>query len=70
MREGGELLAKTLEPHLKPKTIQMLKELVEYIGNSERLFKIFKDTALDEELQELISASEHYTQFHFYSDER
>jgi len=27
MKEGGELLSKTLEPHLKPKTIQMLKEL-------------------------------------------
>jgi len=69
MHEGGELLSKTLEPHLKPKTIQMLRDLVDYIANSERLFKIFKDTTLDEELQELISASEHYTQFHFYSGE-
>jgi len=68
MHEGGQLLAKTLEPHLKPKNITMLQELVDFIGSSERLFRIFKDVTLDEELQELISASEHYTQFHFYSE--
>jgi len=68
MHEGGQLLSKTLEPHLKPKNILMLQDLVDYIGNAERLFKIFKDATLDDELQELISASEHYTQFHFYSD--
>jgi len=68
MQEGGVLLAKTLEPHLKPKNILMLQDLVSYISDAERLFKIFKDPALDEELQELMSASEHYTQFHFYAD--
>jgi len=66
--EGADILSKLLEPHLKPKTLKSVRELVEYIGNADRLFKIFKDSSLDEDLQELISASEHYTQFHFYSE--
>jgi len=66
--EGGSILGKLFEPHLKPSNLKILQDLVDYIGNSERLFKIFQDSSLDEDLQELISASEHYTQFHFYSD--
>jgi len=68
LKEGAGILAKLLEPHLKPKSVKKLQDLVDYIGNAERLFKIFKDSALDEDLQELISASEHYTQFHFYAE--
>jgi len=68
IREGGDILAKLLSPHLKSKNMKMIQELVDYIGNAERLFQIFQDSALDEDLQELISASEHYTQFHFYPE--
>jgi len=68
LHEGADILAKVLEPHLKPKSMKNIQDLVDYIGDSERLFKIFQDSSLDEDLQELISASEHYTQFHFYSE--
>jgi len=68
LHEGADILAKLLEPHLKPKSLKTLRELVDYIGNSERLGKIFQDGSLDEDLQELISATEHYTQFHFYAE--
>jgi len=68
MHEGADILSKLLEPHLKPKTMKTLDDLVNYIGNAETLSKIFVDSALDEDLQELISAAEHYTQFHFYAE--
>jgi hypothetical protein len=66
--EGADILSKLMEPHLKPKTLKTLREIVEFIGNSDRLLKIFQDSSLDDDLQELISASEHYTQFHFYAE--
>jgi len=68
IREGGDILGKLLTPYLKPKNLKMLQDLVDYIGNAERLFQIFQDSSLDDDLQELISASEHYTQFHFYAE--
>jgi len=68
LHEGADILAKLLEPHLKPKSMKSLQDLVNYVGNAERLYKIFQDSSLDDDLQELISASEHYTQFHFYSE--
>jgi len=68
IREGGDILSKLLAPHLKPKNVKILQDLVEYISNADRLFQIFQDTTLDDDLQELVSASEHYTQFHFYSE--
>jgi len=68
LHEGGDILTKLLEPFLTPKTMKTLQDLADYIGNADRLFRIYQDSALDEDLQELISASEHYTQFHFYAE--
>jgi hypothetical protein len=67
---AAAILSKLVEPHLKPKNIQLIKDTMSYLSNSDRLMKIFNDESLDEDLQELINASEHYTQFHFYADEK
>jgi len=66
--EASEILTKLLEVHMKPKNLVKIKETIEYLTNPEFLLKVFKDDSLDEDLQELISAMEHYTQFHFYSE--
>lgn len=68
LHEGASILTKTLSPHLKAKNVSLIKETVDYLGDPVRLLRIFKDTTLDEDLQELMSACEHYTQFHFYAE--
>jgi len=66
--EAGEILTKLLEVHMKPKNLVKIKETIQYLTNPDFLLKVFKDDSLDEDLQELVSAMEHYTQFHFYSE--
>jgi len=68
MGDAAEILTKLLSPHMKPKNVQKIKDTTDYLGNADRLMQIFYDEALNDDLQELISAGEHYTQFHFYSD--
>jgi len=63
-----EVLTKIFSPYMKPKNVARIKETTDYLGNIDRLTTIFTDTSLDEDLQELIDAAEHYTQFHFYSE--
>jgi len=65
----GEILTKILTPHIKKeRNIQRIKETTDYLGDADRLMLIFTDPSLDNDLQELIDAAEHYTQFHFYSE--
>jgi len=66
--EAASILTKLLEPHMKPKNLVKIKETIDFLTNPEFLLKVFKEESLDDDLQELISAMEHYTQFHFYSD--
>jgi len=66
--EAAAILTKLLEPHMKPKNLSKIKETIDFLTNPDFLLKVFKDDTLDDDLQELISAMEHYTQFHFYSD--
>jgi len=67
IQSGGEILKKLLEPHVKPKNLAMLSRTIDVIADADFLMAIFIDESLDEPLQELISAGEHYTQFHFYA---
>jgi len=66
--EAAGILTKLLEPHMKPTNLVKIKETIEFLTNPEFLLKVFKEDSLDDDLQELISAMEHYTQFHFYSE--
>jgi len=66
--QGADILMKLMEPFIQSKNLQKIKDTVGYLGNAEFLFKSFGDSAIENELQELISACEHYTQFHFYND--
>jgi len=66
--EAAGILTKLLEPHMKPNNLVKIKETIEFLSNPDFLLKVFKDDSLDDDLQELISAMEHYTQFHFYSE--
>jgi len=68
LSETSTTLTALLTAHMKPKNLAKIKETTDYLGNPERLMRIFQDEALNEDLQELISAGDHYTQFHFYSD--
>jgi len=68
VKEAAAALIKILEPLLKPKNTQRIREAIDYIANADFLSKIFNDSGLDEPLQELINAGDHYTQFHFYAD--
>jgi len=67
LQTGGDTLKKLLEPHIKPKNLAMLSSIIDVIADADFLMSIFIDESLDEPLQELISAGEHYTQFHFYA---
>jgi len=69
LQQGRDVLIKILSPHVKPKTIILIKDTIDYLGNPDRLMKIFQDDTLGDDLQELISAAEHYTQFHFYAED-
>jgi len=66
--EVTEVMFKTLGPHMKTRNVDKIKETTEYLGNPQRLLTIFTDSAMDENVQILIDAAEHYTQFHFYAD--
>jgi len=68
LSEAAAILTNLLSPHMKAKNAQRIKDTTDYLGNPERLMRIFQDDSLNDDLQELISAGEHYTQFHFYSE--
>lgn len=68
LQEASSILSNLLAPHLKPQNVQLVKATSDIIANADFLFKILIDEALAEEVQELITASDHYTQFHFYPE--
>jgi hypothetical protein len=68
--EAGAILTKVLTPHLKPKNVAMVKRLLQLIGNAPFLFKLLMDNSLIEETHELITAGDHYCQFHFYPESK
>jgi len=69
IRQAGMLLSDLLRPHLTPKSIQRIQDIVDYISNADVLFKVLMDRELMQEVYELVSAGEHYSQFHFYIDD-
>jgi len=66
--ETADILARILKDHMSEKNIGKLRDTLGLLGNAEFLAKVFDDETLDEPLQDLISAAEHYTQFHFYAE--
>jgi len=66
--EVSDVMVHVLGPHMKPKNVEKIKDTTDFLGNPQRLLTIFSDAAMDENLQILIDAAEHYTQFHFYAD--
>jgi len=70
LREASDVLKKLLSPHIKPQNVQRIDDSMNSIGTADFLEKILLDPDLAEEVQELVNASEHYTQFHFYANEK
>ena len=68
INEAVTVLTKLLTPHLKEKNVKLVKSTAEDIGSASFLFKILMDQSLTEEVQDLVTAGEHYTQFHFYPE--
>jgi len=68
IKEASSLLTNLLKPHLQAKNVQRIDQTVAIIGTADFLFKILKEPSLEEEVQELINAGEHYTGFHFYAE--
>jgi len=68
LAEAGTILTKLLAPHMKPRNVARISETIEYLGNPDRLLRVFMDETLNEPLQEMINSAEHYTQFHFYPE--
>jgi len=67
--EAADLLKKVLAPHLTAKSLKRIDVLVAYAGDPYVLYKIVMDRSMQDELYELVSAGEHYSQFHFYADD-
>jgi len=70
VKKALDALVEMLSPHLTPKSITRVKNTMEYLGNAETLFKVLMDKSLHEDLGELVMAGEHYSQFHFYADDK
>jgi len=67
LTDAATILKDLLTPHLKPHNVARIKDTLDYLGDPDRLLRIFTDETINEELQELITSADHYTQFHFYS---
>jgi hypothetical protein len=70
IKEAASILTNLLKPHLQAKNVQRIDQTVALIGTADFLFKILKESSLEEEVQELINAGEHYTGFHFYPESK
>jgi len=68
LNESATVLTTLLSPHVKAKNVQLVKSTADSIGTAAFLFKILMDESLVDEVQDLITAGEHYTQFHFYTE--
>lgn len=65
LQETAAILRAMLEPHLTARNLDRVQETISY-GNATTLMKILLDPTLEEEVQLLVNAGEHYSQFHFY----
>eukprot|EP01120_Amphizonella_sp_Union-15-10_P004836 TRINITY_DN1559_c0_g1_i2.p1 TRINITY_DN1559_c0_g1~~TRINITY_DN1559_c0_g1_i2.p1 ORF type:complete len:383 (+),score=98.71 TRINITY_DN1559_c0_g1_i2:76-1224(+) len=65
LHRAETVITNLLAPHLTPKNMFRISSTFGYLGNAEFLEKVFKDQALEEELEKLIDAMEYYTQFHY-----
>jgi len=65
LQETGRILKRLLEPHLTGKNLVRVQETIEY-GSADTLMRVLLDPSLEAEIQMLVNAAEHYSQFHFY----
>eukprot|EP01119_Soliformovum_irregulare_P004003 TRINITY_DN15019_c0_g1_i1.p1 TRINITY_DN15019_c0_g1~~TRINITY_DN15019_c0_g1_i1.p1 ORF type:complete len:280 (+),score=60.48 TRINITY_DN15019_c0_g1_i1:900-1739(+) len=68
LKEGIAEIINELSTSMKKKKLQPLRDFGDYIANPDRLFKIYKTEALDNDLDNLMSAGQHYSQFHYYTE--
>ncbi|KAL6057702.1 hypothetical protein QOT17_015303 [Balamuthia mandrillaris] len=69
VRQAADTFRRVLEPHLQPKSLERIESIVSYLGDPQTLLKILVDVGLSIEVGALVSAGEHYSQFHFYVEE-
>jgi len=68
INEVVTILTKLLTGHMKPNNVARVNDVASYFADVDRMLKIFNDVSIENDLQELIEAADHYTQFHFYAE--
>jgi len=69
VRQSGDSLAESLVNHMRPSNIQRICDLMAYFGNPEVLMRVLLDASFEAEVDLLVHAAEHYSQFHFYEED-
>jgi len=69
VNEAAISIKKVLQGHLTPKNLNRVDALIDYVSEPELLYTVLMDRTMQDELYELVSAGEHYSQFHFYEDD-
>jgi len=66
LKKAEEVITNLLAPHLKPKNMLRISSTFGCIANEQFLNIVFRNDALEPELEKLIDAMEYYTQFHYH----
>ena len=69
VKQAGEALANTLKGQLSANSITRLNDTIKYLANPEALLIVLKDPTMYDDLNELVTAGEHYSQFYYYADD-
>jgi len=69
VKQAGEALGNTLKGHLSDNSIKRLNDTIKYISNADALLVVLKDPTMYDDLNELVTAGEHYSQFYYYADD-
>lgn len=68
LQKAEKVLCDLLLPHLKPKSINRIRNVFGYLGSARFLKEVFLDEELEDEVHDLVKAMEYYTQFHHYRE--
>jgi len=66
LKKAEEVITNLLAPHLTPKNMLKISQAFGCIADVDFLVRVFKNDALEEDLDKLIDAMEYYTQFHYH----